>query len=107
MTLFPQAKTLILFCLGFTCLLLSLTSHNALAGSVDKVYQASTSKSAYIDIDELEFSLVPLTKAELAIEVDAWLTLLKGKATIVSEAEILVSQKQKKILAAQVQTVLS
>ena len=57
--------------------------------------------NANIDIDELEFSLVPLTKKDLAIEVDAWLTLLKEKATIVSEAEILVSQKQKKILAAQ------
>ena len=42
-----------------------------------------------------------LTKTDLAIEVDAWLTLLKEKATIVSEADILVSQKQKKMLAAQ------
>ena len=44
---------------------------------------------------------MPLTKKDLAIEVDAWLTLLKEKATIVSEADILVSQKQKKMLAAQ------
>lgn len=90
MTLFPHAKILTILCIGFTCLLLSLIAHNASAGNADKAYQASTTKNTDIDIDELEFSLVPLTKAELAIEVNAWLILLKRKATI-------VSQKQKNI----------
>jgi len=64
-------------------------------------YQASTTNDVNIDIGELEFALMPLTKEEVGVEVDAWLVLLKEKATIVSEAEILVSQRQKSILAAQ------
>ncbi len=63
-------------------------------------YLATTTQNENVDLTELEFALMPLTKAELAVEVDAWLTLLKGKAKIVSEAEILVSQKQRTILAA-------
>ncbi len=65
------------------------------------VYQATTASNVNVDTGELEFALLPLTKDEVAIEVDAWLTLLKEKATIVSEAEILVSQRQKSIIAAQ------
>lgn len=86
----------------FSLMSLSL-SFNVLSESSnnDKAYQAATIKNANVDLGELEFALTPLTKAELAIEVDAWLNLLKDKATIVSEAEILVSQKQKRILAAQ------
>ena len=84
----------------FALVTLSFMSPPALAAKNDKAYQASTSQNENIDLGELEFSLIPLTKAELAIEVDAWLSILKAKATIVSEAEILVSQKQRKILAA-------
>jgi small conductance mechanosensitive channel len=74
-------------------------SINAFASS--DTYHATTTKNEQIDLAELEFSLIPLTKKELSVEVNAWLYLLKEKATIVSEAEILVSQKQKKRLAAQ------
>ncbi len=65
------------------------------------VYQSTTSLDSHVAMDELEFALIPLTKTELSVEVDAWLFLLKEKASIVSEAEILVSQKQQSILAAQ------
>lgn len=65
------------------------------------VYQSTTSLDSNVEVSELEFALIPLTKAELSVEVDAWLVLLKEKANIVSEAEILVSQKQQRILAAQ------
>jgi small conductance mechanosensitive channel len=83
---------------GLMSLLLSFIAESA--SLVPKKYTAVTTQNESIDLGELEFSLVPLTKAELAVEVDAWLALLKRKATIVSEAEILVSKKQKKILTA-------
>ncbi len=87
----------------FSVVILSLTINvpNALAANNEKEYLAVTNKNANIDLGELEFALTPLTKGELNIEVNAWLAILKARATIVSEAEILVSQKQKKILAAQ------
>jgi len=94
-------KNFIFILLCFTSLSLSFTSLNALAADVDKTYQATTTTNANVDLGELEFSLTPLTKAELSIEVDAWLAILKARATILSEAEILVSQKQKKIRAAE------
>ena len=64
-------------------------------------YQASTTQNPEIELNELEFALMPLTKDEVEVELNAWLVLLKNKAMIVSEAEILVSQKKKSILAAQ------
>lgn len=60
-------------------------------------YQAVTAQNIDVDINELEYALTPLTKSEVEVELKAWLVLLKEKATIVSEAEILVSQKQKNI----------
>jgi len=81
--------------------LISFSSLSAPANTDSTTYQAITASDNNIDIGELEFALVPLTKAEVAIEVDAWLRLLKEKAIIVSEAEIFVSQKQKRIKAAQ------
>lgn len=82
-------------------LLLTLDVPNVLAANNDKEYKAVSTSDTNIDLGELEFALTPLTKDELTVEVDAWLDILKARATIVSEAEILVSQKQKKIVAAQ------
>lgn len=48
-----------------------------------------------VDIIDLEFSLLPLTEPELAIEVERWTQLIKEKAMIISEAEILANRKQK------------
>lgn len=88
------------------CALLSMVffvifQSNAMANVNDKAYQAVTAKNIYIDLSELEYLVTPLTKDELSIEVDAWHIILKEKATVLSEAEIYVSQKQKKIIAAQ------
>jgi len=66
-----------------------------------KTYKTTTTGDVNVDKDELDFALLPLTKDEVEVEVFAWLKLLKEKATIVSEAEIWVSKKQKSILAAQ------
>ena len=101
MTTFKHFNSFIFILLSFTSLSLGFISLNALAVDVDKTYQATTTTNANVDLGELEFSLTPLTKAELSIEVDAWLVILKARATIVSEAEILVSQKQRKIRAAE------
>lgn len=79
-------------------LMISMTSYSKEINA--NVYKSQTANDVNIDRDELEFSLMPLTKGEVEVEVFAWLDLLKQKATIVSEAEILVSQKQKSILAA-------
>jgi small conductance mechanosensitive channel len=84
-----------------TLLSLTLVVPNVIAANNDNGYIAVTTNNANIDLGELEFALTPLTKDELTVEVGAWLAILKARATIVSEAEILVSQKQKKILAAQ------
>jgi len=62
-------------------------------------YKAITANDTQVAIEELEFALAPLTKQEVEVEVQAWLKLLKAKATIVSEAEILVNQKQNRIEA--------
>lgn len=84
-----------------TFLSLTLVVPNVIAANNDNGYISVTTSNANIDLGELKFALTPLTKDELTIEVDAWLAIVKARATIVSEAEILVSQKQKKILAAQ------
>jgi small conductance mechanosensitive channel len=94
-------KKLSLVFFTLVILLLTLDVPNVLAANNDKEYEAITTSDTNINLGELEFALTPLTKDELTVEVDAWLDILKARATIVSEAEILVSQKQKKILAAQ------
>ncbi|WP_019027641.1 mechanosensitive ion channel family protein [Colwellia piezophila] len=104
MTLLTYSKTLssVVFVLSSIILFsFSVNVSSALASNSEKPYQATTAENINIDLGELEFALTPLTKNELTVEVDAWLVVLKERATIVSEAEILVSQKQKKILAAQ------
>jgi small conductance mechanosensitive channel len=60
-------------------------------------YHSVTVSNSKVDIDELELAIRPLLKGEVEVEVYAWLELLQAKATTLSEAEILVSQKQKGI----------
>ena len=96
-----NTQQLIFILVSLTSLSYGLTTFNAFAEDSKKPYQATTTTNENIDVGELEFSLTPLTKEELSVELDAWLIILKAKATIVSEAEILVSQKQRKILAAE------
>jgi len=60
-------------------------------------YQAATVSQVDVKMDELELALIPLFKDEVKVELDAWLILLKKQATILSEAEILVSQKRASI----------
>jgi len=58
------------------------------------IKQATTVSDVDVNMDELELALIPLLKEEVKIELDAWLILLQKQATILSEAEILVSQKR-------------
>jgi small conductance mechanosensitive channel len=46
-----------------------------------------------IPVAQLEFLVVPLTRADLEVEAAAWQDLLKVKATEVSAAEIAIAQK--------------
>ncbi|MGB0937378.1 MAG: mechanosensitive ion channel domain-containing protein [Colwellia sp.] len=64
-------------------------------------YKAQTTNDVYVPIDELQFSLTPLSIEESKIEVEAWTLVLKRHVRLVSEAEIMLSQKQKHIQAAQ------
>lgn len=87
-----------LFSMLFTCLMgLLFIGSNVIAQ--EATYQAQTTKNIDVHIDELEMALLPLLKSEVEVEVNAWLVILKQKATILSEAEILVSQKQEGIEA--------
>ena len=45
-------------------------------------YQASKTQNPEIELNELEFALMPLTKDEVEVELNAWLVLLKNKAMI-------------------------
>jgi len=75
-----------------------LNTYNASSFAVESMpYQAVTTRDTNVDIDELEFALVPLIQSEVKMELQAWLIILKEQATIVSEAEILVNQEQKQI----------
>ena len=64
-------------------------------------YQPVTTQYLDYDIDELEFKLTPLTLEESEIEATAWTSILKKHVSLVSEAEILLSKKQKQIQSAE------
>ncbi|MBW7904730.1 MAG: mechanosensitive ion channel family protein [Phycisphaerae bacterium] len=49
---------------------------------------AATTQPAEMPTNELRLMLRPLTKAELVIEADAWMALLKDKVTEISRTEI-------------------
>jgi small conductance mechanosensitive channel len=88
----------------YLCLLLVVfysTANTAIANDVKSTYVASTASNLLIDTDELDIALIPLTKDELNIEAIAWFNLVKEKATIVSDAEILVNQDKRRIAAAE------
>ncbi|RHW75340.1 mechanosensitive ion channel domain-containing protein [Colwellia sp. RSH04] len=69
------------------------------ASQGDETYTAITSQNINVPVSELELALLPLLKDEIEIEVKAWLVIVKNKATILSEAEILVSQKKEGVEA--------
>jgi len=86
--------TRILFTLSFSflCLFLPVQAEE---------YTSVTIEYVDSDIDELEFKLTPLTLKESEIEAMAWTAILKVHVTLVSEAEILLSKKQKHIQSAE------
>ncbi len=54
-----------------------------------------------IPIEELEFTVNPLTKEELVVEADAWRDLLKHKVADISEEEINLRRKNQEIAEAE------
>ena len=100
----PNQKLYSFFSWVCLCLLVisfSCTTNIATAGELTPKYIASTANDILIDIDELNIALIPLTKDELNVEAIAWFNLVKGSATIVSKAEILVNQDKSRIAAAE------
>jgi len=59
--------------------------------------KATTIKDPKIPIDQLKLMLKPLTKAELIIEANAWLELLKAKVHQISDARIAVKRQNLQI----------
>lgn len=60
-------------------------------------YQPTTMVNTQIHIADLEQLVKPLTKQNLEVEANVWMKLVREKATLVSEAEILINQKQRNI----------
>jgi small conductance mechanosensitive channel len=58
---------------------------------------AVTTSDPTLPIEELELLLKPLTKAELEVEVSAWLGLLQQKVSEVSQAELVVQRKNQEL----------
>lgn len=79
-----------------TFILVSVVFFGFSANATEK-HQATTTRYIDIEMEELELALIPLFKDEVKVELDAWLILLKKQATVLSEAEILVSQKRDSI----------
>jgi len=59
--------------------------------------EAVTVADPQIPLDELDLLLTPLTKAELAVEADAWLSFVKAQVKHISGVEIAVKRKNAEI----------
>jgi len=61
---------------------------NASGQESEPTYAAMTASDSQVAVEDLESLLKPLTKAELTVEAEAWLGLLKQKIGQISAAEI-------------------
>jgi len=78
------------------CFLFSFT-FDSFGQGTEPQYSATTVSDPQIPVDDLELLLKPLTKAELVVEAEAWLELLKEKVSQISTAEIQKRQKSREI----------
>lgn len=63
----------------------------------EQEYSATTVSNPQIRIEDLQSLLKPLTRAELIVEAEAWLELLKEKVAQISNAEIQMREKSREI----------
>jgi len=89
-----QKKQFFIVCMLFTVWFLASGSFSQEA---ELKYTATTISDPQIPVGDLELLLKPLTKSELVVEAEAWLQLLKGKVSQISEAEIQMRQKSREI----------
>ena len=89
-----QKKQFFIDCMLFTVWFLASGSFSQEA---ELKYTATTISDPQIPVGDLELLLKPLTKSELVVEAEAWLQLLKGKVSQISEAEIQMRQKSREI----------
>jgi len=85
----------LLFFLLSSCVVFSWTPVAAADGTEQEA--AVTTEDPSIPSEELSLLLVPLTKAELQVEADAWQTVVKGKAMEIARAEIAVLRQNQEI----------
>ncbi|MHC4448380.1 MAG: mechanosensitive ion channel protein MscS, partial [Planctomycetota bacterium] len=69
----------------------------AVRAASDDTYTATTASDSTIPRDHLELLLLPLTKAELELEAQAWMAVLRAKVKQISDAEIAVKFKRAEI----------
>ena len=79
---------------------LSLLVAPSTAVAQDETYTAHTIDDLEIGLDELRLKLKPLTQAELAVEADAWMALLRRKIDETSQTNLEVREKNEAIAEA-------
>ena len=89
-----QKNSLFIVCV--LCILFSFT-FDSFGQDAQPQYSATTVSDPNVPVEDLELLLKPLTKAELIVEAEAWLNLLKEKVTQISTAEIRMRQESRKI----------
>jgi small conductance mechanosensitive channel len=70
---------------------------NSFGQEAEPQYSATTVSDPEIPVEDLKLLLRPLTRAELVVEAEAWLELLKEKVSQISAAEIQTRQKSREI----------
>jgi small conductance mechanosensitive channel len=85
--------------LFIVCMLCSLSPFTfaSFGREAKQEYSATTISDPQIPVEDLELLLKPLTKSELIVETEAWLQLLKVKATEISAVEIQMRRKSREI----------
>ena len=89
--------------ISVVCLFCSLSffTFASFGQGTEPQYSATTVSDPQVAVDDLELLLKPLTKAELIVEAEAWLGLLKEKVSQISASEIRMRQKSREIDAKQ------
>ncbi len=78
-------------------LALVMMSCNTFAADCPTDIKAMTNEDAKVPLDVLRHRVKPLTKCELEVEAQAWLVLLKGKVSQISDAEVAAIYKKEEI----------
>ena len=63
-------------------------SNQAESNQEEQAKKSLTTKNSQLSIDQLELLIMPFTKDQIAVEVDAWFDLLREKAQEISNTEI-------------------